>query len=89
MTAQELLALSDDQLDQIPLDEIQRILADERDKLARLERRRASLEDASPKSLREVADLMGISPERVRQLQTVAMLKIRDQFPELKDILKS
>lgn len=89
MTAEELLSLSDQELDAIPLDEIQRILADERDKLARLERRRASLEDASPKSLREVADLMGISPERVRQLQTVAMLKIRDQFPELKDILKA
>ena len=89
MTAQELLELTDEELDRVPLDEIQRILADEREKLARLERRRASLEDASPKSLREVADLMGISPERVRQLQTVAMLKIRDQFPELKDILKA
>jgi DNA-directed RNA polymerase specialized sigma subunit len=88
MTAEELLALPDAELDRVPLDEVKRILNEERSKLDRLDRRLALAESAGPKSAREVADLLGISPRRVSEIQQIAFLKLRDQFPELKDLLK-
>lgn len=89
MTAEELLALPDDQLDRVPLDTVKRILADERAKLDRLDRRLALAETTGPKSARQVADLLDISPRRVSEIQQIAFLKLRDQFPELRDLLKA
>ena len=85
MTAQELLALPDDQLDAVPQEEIDRILAEERKTLDRLGRRL----DSRPKSTNEVAELLGISKTRVHELQTIALLKIRDRYPELRNLLEA
>ena len=85
MTAQELLALPDDQLDAVPMEEIDRILAEERKTLDRLGRRL----DSRPKPINEVAELLGISKTRVHELQTIALPKIRDRFPELRNLLEA
>lgn len=93
MTSEELLALSDEELDRIPLDDIKAVLERERRVLDRLSRRRAELlaahaEDVRPKTLTEIGRLLALTPERVGQIEKIALLKLRRQFPTVRHLLE-
>jgi DNA-directed RNA polymerase sigma subunit (sigma70/sigma32) len=72
--------------------EFEKIHAAEIRKLRRLERRLESLrqlaaEEERAKSLNEIGEIIGLSEERVRQIQNIAIAKIRRNHPELRDLL--
>jgi len=93
MTARQLLKLPPEELAQVPPETVERILADERAKLDALAQRQRELAEAQaeadrPKTRQEIAERMGLSPERIRQIERLAILKIRDRYPSLRDLLQ-
>lgn len=89
-SAQDLAEMSQEDFDKLDDDLVKTVVSEERRKLARFERRLKGIKDQSMaiESAETIATALGISRQAVEQYQRRAFLKIKTNFPELRDLLK-